>query len=52
MFSRIAIGVDGRTGGRDALTLAVRLAGATLAQLTAVHVARAARDGSPIDAGP
>jgi nucleotide-binding universal stress UspA family protein len=52
MFSTIAIGVDGRTGGRDALALAVRLAGRDRARLVAVHVAHAARAGSPIDARP
>jgi nucleotide-binding universal stress UspA family protein len=52
MFSHIVIGVDGHTGGRDALALAARLAGRSAAQLTAVHVAHDARDGSPIDARP
>jgi nucleotide-binding universal stress UspA family protein len=52
MFTRIVIGVDGHTGGRDALALAARLAGRSEARLTAVHVAHEARDGSPIDARP
>jgi nucleotide-binding universal stress UspA family protein len=52
MFSRIVIGVDGHTGGRDALALGARLAGRNPARLTAVHVAHEARDGSPIDARP
>jgi nucleotide-binding universal stress UspA family protein len=52
MFTRIVIGVDGHTGGRDALALAARLTGGARVRLTAVHVAHEARDGSPIDARP
>jgi nucleotide-binding universal stress UspA family protein len=48
MFTRI--GVDGRDGGRDALTLGARLARVCDAGVTAVHVAHEARDGSPVDA--
>ncbi len=51
MFTRILIGVDGRSGGRDALALARRLA-APSAHLVAIHVDRDAREGSPIDARP
>lgn len=51
MFTRILIGVDGRSSGRDALALARRLA-APSAQLVAIHVDRDAREGSPIDARP
>jgi nucleotide-binding universal stress UspA family protein len=40
MFTRILIGVDGRDGGRDALTLGARLARVCDAGITAVHVAR------------
>jgi nucleotide-binding universal stress UspA family protein len=51
MFTRILIGVDGRSGAHDALALARRLA-APSAQLVAIHVARDARKRSPIDARP
>jgi nucleotide-binding universal stress UspA family protein len=49
MFTRILIGVDGREGARDALALGARLAAVSGGELTAVHVAHDARDGSPID---
>jgi len=38
MFSTILAGVDGREGGRDAITLAAALAAATGAQLILAHV--------------
>jgi nucleotide-binding universal stress UspA family protein len=52
MFETIVVGVDGREGGRDALSLAGRLAGGSGADLVAVRDLPLDYAGSPPSRGP